>query len=260
MDPRGLITAIRTLTAVPVGGGKDAESFSESLIWFPFVGLFLGLLLWLTGAFWTWSIGPEWPGGGAVAILAAQILLTRALHMDGFADWADGMGARDRTARLMVMRDPHLGSFGVIALVFDILAKWTALERVLVSGGLIIIVPISIISRTAMVSLMRSLPYARSGDGMARPFFHGISPAKERIAIGITLCMCLFFGPLGIALFAAGWIIGKVLELSFRRALGGVTGDLLGAGNEVVEILLLWLCACSGELFLPYLEWVWPWR
>ena len=84
MVPRGLITAIRTLTAVPAGG-KDAESFSDSLIWFPWVGLFLGLLLWSLGAIWTRLIVPPWPGGGAVLILAAQILLTRALHMDGFA-------------------------------------------------------------------------------------------------------------------------------------------------------------------------------
>lgn len=258
MDARGLITAIRTLTAVPLGG-KDAESFSDALIWFPLVGLFLGLLLWATGSIWVWSIGTDWPAGGAVAILAAQILLTRALHMDGFADWVDGMGRNDRSARLMIMRDPHLGSFGVIALVFDILAKWVALEKVLLSGTLLVIIPISIISRTAMVSLMRRLPYARSGEGMARPFLRDITPAKERIAIGITLFMCLFFGPLGIGLLAAGWIIRRLLERSFRRALGGVTGDLLGAGNEVVEILLLWFCACAGEFFLPYLKWVSPW-
>src|SRR3972149_2600166 len=176
MDPRGLITAIRTLTAVPVGG-KDAESFSDSLIWFPWVGLFLGLLLWSLGTLWTSVIGPEWPGGGAVLILAAQILLTRALHMDGFADWADGMGARDRAARLTIMRDPHLGSFGSIALVFDLLAKWVALERLLQAGGLPVIVPICIVSRAAMVSLMRNLPYARTGGGMAQPFFNRLSPA-----------------------------------------------------------------------------------
>lgn len=258
MDPRGLITAIRTLTALPVGG-KDAESFSDSLIWFPLVGLFLGLLLWSTGSVWLWIIRPEWPGGGAAAVLAAQILLTRALHMDGFADWADGMGARERGARLVIMRDPHLGSFGVIALVFDILAKWVALERVLSSGTLLVIVPISIVSRTAMVSLMGSLPYARTGDGMAKPFYSELSPGKGRVALAVTLLMCLFFGPLGVVLFAAGWVIGRILEQLFRRAIGGVTGDLLGAGNEVVEILLLWFCACSGELLLPYLEWVWPW-
>jgi adenosylcobinamide-GDP ribazoletransferase len=259
MDPRGLITAIRTLTAVPVGG-KDAESFSDSLIWFPVVGLILGMLLWSVGNVWAGSLGPDWPGAGAVAVLFAQILLTRALHMDGFADWADGMGARDRSARLMIMKDPHLGSFGVIALVFDILAKWVALERLILSGGLMVIVPVSILSRTAMVSLMRRLPYARTGDGMGRPFFQDISPAKEWVALGIALCVCLWFGPLGIGLFAAGWIIGKVLELSFRRGLGGVTGDLLGASNEVVEILLLWLCACSAGLFPQVLGWAGVWR
>ena len=260
MDPRGLITAMRTLTAVPVGG-KDAKRFSDSLIWFPLVGLFLGLLFWATGTVWEWVIGKGWPGGGAVTILAAQILLTRGLHMDGFADWADGLGgSRDRETRLTIMRDHHLGAFGVIAVVFDFLAKFVVLERLLVSGGLPVIVPVSIISRAAMVSLMRNLPYARAGEGMARPFMDDLSRGQETAAKTITLCLCLFFGPLGVGLLAAGWIIVRILAPSFRRGFGGITGDLLGATNEMMEILLLWFCACSGDLVLPYLGWEWLWR
>jgi adenosylcobinamide-GDP ribazoletransferase len=249
MDPRGLITAMRTLTAIPVGG-RDAERFSDSLIWFPLVGLFLGLLFWATGTVWEWVIGKGWPGGGAVTILA-----------DGFADWADGLGgSRDRGTRLTIMRDHHLGAFGVIAVVFDFLAKFVVLERLLVSGGLPVIVPIAIISRAAMVSLMRNLPYARAGEGMARPFMEDLSRGQVMAAKTITLCLCLFFGPLGVGLLAAGWIIVRILAPSFRRGFGGITGDLLGATNEMMEILLLWFCACSGDLVLPYLGWEWLWR
>jgi adenosylcobinamide-GDP ribazoletransferase len=181
--------------------------------------------------------------------------------MDGFADWADGLGgSRDKGTRLTIMRDHHLGAFGVIAVVFAILAKWVALERLLLSAGLLVIVPISILSRAAMVSLMRNLPYARAGEGMARPFMDDLSRGKVMAAKGITLCLCLLFGPLGIGLLAAGWIIVRVLAPSFKKGFGGITGDLLGATNEMMEILLLWFCACSGKLFLPYLGWEWLWR
>lgn len=255
MEPRGLITAIRTLSAVPVRG-RDARVFSDSLVWFPLVGLLLGLLLWCTGKAWNTLIGPEWPWGAAVAIVIVQILLTRALHLDGIADWADAMGAaRDREIRLRIMKDPHLGTFGVIAIVIDILAKCSALERLLQFAGLWIIVPVSVISRAAMVFLLSRLPYARTSEGMASPFLDGITPRKERTAFGISLCLCLFFGPLGIALLAGGGVIAGVLRLSYNRAFGGITGDLLGTGNEMIEILLWWFCAAIGANVLPYLEW-----
>jgi len=260
MDPRGLITAMRTLTAVPIGG-KDATRFSDSLFWFPLVGLFLGLVLFSIGKAWNGVIGRDWPAGGALIILMAQILLTRGLHMDGFADWADGLGgSRDRETRLAIMKDHHLGAFGVIAAVFDILAKWVVLERLLALNGLSVIVPVSIVSRAAMVSLMTGLPYARPGQGMARPFMDDLSFGKEAAAALLALCLCLLFGPLGIGLFAAGWSITRILEPAFRKGFGGITGDLLGATNEMMEILLLWLCASLGNLVLPYLGWEWLWR
>ncbi|RJR37257.1 MAG: adenosylcobinamide-GDP ribazoletransferase [Desulfobacteraceae bacterium] len=259
MDPRGLITAMRTLTAVPLGG-RDAARFSDSLFWFPLVGFFLGVVLLFIGKAWNGVVGDDWPGGGAVIFLTAQILLTRGLHMDGLADWADGLGgSRDRETRLAIMKDHHLGSFGVIAMVVDILAKWVVLERLLASAGLGVIVPVSVVSRAAMVSLMTNLPYARSGQGMARPFMDDLSHGKEAAAALFAVCLCLLFGPLGIGLFAAGWCITRILGPAFRKGFGGITGDLLGATNEMMEILLLWLCASLGNLVLPYLGWVWLW-
>lgn len=260
MDPRGLITAMRTLTAVPVGG-KDAKRFSDSLFWFPLVGLFLGLLLFFIGKAWNGAVGHDWPAGGAVIILIAQILLTRGLHMDGFADWADGLGgSRDRETRLAIMKDHHLGAFGVIAVVLDILAKWVVLERLFAFAGLGVIVPVSVVSRAAMVSLMTNLPYARPGQGMARPFMDDLSHGRGIAAAIFALCLCLLFGPFGIGLFAAGWVITRILEPAFKKGFGGITGDLLGATNEMMEILLLWLCAALGNLVLPYLGWEWLWR
>ena len=170
MDRRGLITAIRTLTAVPVGG-KDAADFSDSLIWFPPVGLLLGLALWCAGALWERFVGTGWAAGGAVVLMALQILLTRALHLDGLADLADALGSgREREKRLRIMKDPHVGSFGVIAIGIDLLAKWAALERLLLVGALPVLIPVCLISRGVMVMLMARLPYARMGERNGQTF------------------------------------------------------------------------------------------
>ncbi|MBN1102600.1 MAG: adenosylcobinamide-GDP ribazoletransferase [Deltaproteobacteria bacterium] len=256
---RGLITAIRTLTAIPVGG-RDTEHFSDSLLWFPPVGMLLGTLLWATGWAWNRAVGTGWPGGGAIILLVAEILLTRALHLDGLADWADAVGgSRDREGRLRIMRDPHLGSFGVVALVTDLLAKWVVMRYLLLGGGLSCIVPVFIVSRAMMAALMVRLPYARSGEGMASPFLEGISRGQGIAIPVLSFCLCLFFGPPGIVLYLAGWITAGLLGLSFKRTFGGITGDLLGTTNEVVETILLWLCALGGNLLLAYRGWGWLW-
>jgi adenosylcobinamide-GDP ribazoletransferase len=256
---RGLITAIRTLSVIPVRG-RDAEHFSDSLLWFPLVGMLLGALLWATGLAWIRAVGTEWPGGGAMTLVVAEILLTRALHLDGLADWADAVGgARDREGRLRIMRDPHLGSFGVVALVTDLLAKWVVMRNLLFSGSLLCIVPVFIVSRAMMAALMARLPYARPGEGMARPFLEGVSRGQGIAIPVLSLCLCLFFGPLGIVLYLAGWITAGFLGLSFKRTFGGITGDLLGTTNEVVETILLWLCALGGNFLLAHGGWGWSW-
>ena len=259
MDPRGLVTAIRTLTAVPVRG-KDASDFSDSLVWFPPVGFLLGLVVWLAGQLWKLAVGPGWAAGGAITLLVLQTVLTRALHLDGVADWADALGAsREREKRLRIMKDPHVGSFGIIAVGLDLFARWAVLERLFLTGGLPVVIPVSIISRGVMVALMSRLPYARQEAGMATPFLCGASRGKAWAAGLISFFLCLFFGPLGVGLLAAGWVISRLLEASYKKGFGGITGDLLGTANEFVEIALLWACACAGERILPFLYWNWPW-
>ncbi len=259
MNRGGLITAIRTLTAVPVRG-KDAADFSDSLIWFPAVGFLLGLVIWSTGLLWELVIGRGWAAGGALILLALQILLTRALHLDGLADLADALGgSREREKRLRIMKDSHVGAFGALAVGIDLLARWAVLERLFLAGGLPVVIPVCLVSRGVLVALMSRLPYARQDVGMATPFLGGASRRKAWMAGGISFFLCLFFGPLGIGLVAAGWGISKLLEIFYRKGFGGITGDLLGTANECVEISLLFACACAGERILPYLKWCWLW-
>jgi adenosylcobinamide-GDP ribazoletransferase len=257
VSPRGLITALRTLTVLPVGG-RDAERFSDALFWFPVVGGILGGMVWLLGFLWDGFMGTGWAAGGAVLIVWAEVVLTRALHLDGLADWADALGGgKDPDNRLRIMKDPHIGAFGVVALVSVLLGKWVAWARLLSAGGLVFSVPVFVASRAVLVHLMARLPSARAGEGMAGPFLQDRVSGQVWVNHVVALCLCLPFGPAGICLYAVGFVIACLLGLSFRRYFGGITGDLLGATHELVETALLLLCGAMGKGLLSYTGWGW---
>lgn len=253
----GFITAMRTLTIIPLPG-KEARKFSSSLAWFPCIGFILGLIIYGLGWLWLKIPGTGWPGGGAVILLMAQVVLTRGLHLDGLADWADALGGkRDQTSRLHIMKDPRVGAFGVIALIILLLIKWTVLERMLSTGSILWIVFIMVISRDMMVVLMTTLPYARPEEGMATPFVKDISTWQKIGSHTFCLVLCLLAGPVGLVFYGLGWIITWLLKGSYMRGFGGITGDLLGATNEIVEMILLLMCVANTRLILDYTGWNW---
>ena len=252
---RGFVTALCTLTIIPVRIRQD-EDLSSSLPWFPFVGLALGVVLLTVGWAWTGAFTTAWGGGGSVLLIVMGIVLTGGLHLDGLADWADALGAyQDRESRLSIMKDSHIGAFGVLALIVVLLAKWVALERLFLSGTIFFIVPVMVISRDMMAELTATLPYARPGEGMARPFAEGASVRKRVWSHFVSICFCAFFGPAGLALLAVAWLICRAFGRSFKRGFGGITGDLLGATNEMLEAILLMICALPGGHILNYAQW-----
>ncbi|MEI8191050.1 MAG: adenosylcobinamide-GDP ribazoletransferase [candidate division NC10 bacterium] len=109
---KGFITAFRTLTIIPLPG-KDVEKFSSALFFFPVVGGLVGLLT----AFAGWGVGHwlRWPFGAGVAAVALSTVVTGGLHLDGLADGFDSLGGRTRERKLEIMKDPRVGSFGVMA-------------------------------------------------------------------------------------------------------------------------------------------------
>jgi adenosylcobinamide-GDP ribazoletransferase len=252
----GLGTALRTLTLIS-WPGKEGEELSTSLPWFPVVGLFLGLILFGIGSTLT-LLCFQWLAGAALLMVGVEVWLTRGLHMDGLADWADSIGGfHVREKRLAIMKDVSLGAFGVLALILALMAKWVAFERLLSSGSAIWLLPILIISRDMMVDLITTLPYAREGEGMARPFVKGAS-SKHRIASHvISIVICLLFGPIGLAFFGIGVLVTLLFKGRCRKRFGGITGDLLGTANEMVEICLLLICALPGKSILNYTGWAW---
>ncbi len=253
---KGLISAIRTLTILPVPGGEH-DDLAGSLPWFPVVGLILGVILFNAGRLWTALPSVQWPAAGAFLMLCLDIWLTRGLHMDGLADWADSIGGHGRERRLAIMKDVSLGAFGVLAIVLALIIKWMVFERLLVSGTTLWLIPVWVVSRDMLVELQTTLPYARAEGGMAGPFVTGASGRHRLISHVLTLVLCVYFGLVGLGLYVSAWVITRILACGWRRQFGGITGDLLGTSNEMLEILYLFILALPGKAILGYMGWGW---
>jgi len=245
--PGGLVTALRTLSILPVPG-REAERFSDSLYWFPITGFLLGVLqagLGYTGN----TFG--WPELSSLLVVLGGIALTRGLHADGLADFADGFwGGKTREAALRIMKDPQVGSFGVLALVAVMGMKWVLLLQLLHHDAFNWIVAGTVLSRWVMVPLAVMLPYARTGGGTAASFVEG-SKRVHLVLATISMLVLLFslmgFQPLfSLAAAASALLAGMVTGFASKRKLGGVTGDVLGATSELTEVAV-WL---AGALIL----------
>lgn len=249
---KGLITAIRTLTVLPVPG-KEADDFSSALPWFPAVGLSLGLLLYAVTSLWNLLPFDKWTWGCAIIVSALLIWLTRGLHMDGLADWADSLGGFGSERRLAIMKDSSLGAFGVMALVLGIMIKLVAFERIIASDVYFYFIIIPVISRDMLVELQTTMPYARSEQGMAGVFIKDATNKHRIISHVAAIVICACFGITGILLFLLAFAITLFLKGMFRRQFNGVTGDLLGASNEIIEVVLLMVIAVPGSMILGFI-------
>ncbi|WP_076789225.1 adenosylcobinamide-GDP ribazoletransferase [Chlorobium sp. KB01] len=244
---RALVSAIRTLTVFSVPG-RDTDSFSKTLFWFPLVGLLLGVLQALIGYAAHLS---GWNELAAALVVLGGISLTRGMHLDGLADLSDGFwGGRSRESVLKIMKDPHVGSFGAIALSLLLLLKWIAVLKLIELGAFTFIAAGVLLARLTQVVLASALPYARREGGTAHAFVTGAGWTHISVASLVTL---LFLFPLlhqdMAALFlllAASTAAGGMTGLLSYKKIEGVTGDVLGAASELTEVFV-WI---SGALYL----------
>ena len=210
------------------------------------VGFLLGGILWI---FWK-MLTSVFPSPVVDLILVALlVILTGGIHMDGLADTVDGLlGGRDREQALKIMRDEHIGAFGVVALILMIMAKYLTLTQVplAIKGQILFGMPA--IGRWAMVAVSFFSEYARSGPGLARPFMEHLS-WRELTGSTVTIVVILFWllRIQGLIHFTIIILVSFLCWWYFRRKIGGVTGDCLGALGELVELsFLLSVLAMQG--------------
>ncbi len=174
----------------------------------------------------------------------SRALMTGALHEDGLADCADGFwGASDTERRLEIMKDSRIGAYGVLALIFVIGLKWLALTSLIEANALwaAVLVPAAL-SRSTMAGLMADLPFARQG-GLARQIGKPRKPAAG-IAFGLGALLAVVISGLAgiVAVIAVG--AASIALAQFARAkIGGQTGDVLGAAQQLTELTSLLVLA-----------------
>jgi len=244
---RRFILALQFLTVATIRPRLEAEDrdLAGSMAYYPLVGLLLGLAL-----AWANRLMFFWPPVLADAVtVALSVVLTRGLHLEGLADTADGLGSGVTTERaLEIMKDSRAGSFAVMAVALDLLLRWAALMALPGSIKFQALILVPVLSRWAMVYTVYQSPYARKdGEGLARPFAEGLTKlhmvvaAFSALAISVALMWWI-----GGAAFLGVSLVALVVKLYCYGRLGGITGDLLGALNEVSEILI----------FLALIAWI----
>lgn len=249
--------ALSLFTVIPAGtgGSLDPADAVRAVLWMPGVGLLLGILgggvLALTGGDGTGARRLL----GAVLALALAALLTGALHLDGLADTADGLGSRrPAAAALGIMRKSDIGPMGVAALVLVVAIQVTALASVpsAPAAGLAFLLA-QVTSRVAVV-LATASPAARPGGfgaliaGRTSPFSRALSVILLAAATGAA---GFALGGPGLALralvaAAIGLLAGTALRLIAVRKLGGTTGDVFGAVVEITAAAVLLTCGLGG--------------
>lgn len=233
------------LTRLPVphpDGGL--ASFARAYRLFPVVGGLIGLAIGVL-CLALRQLGVPDLAAAALA-LGAGALLTGALHEDGLADVADGFGGgRDGEAKLAIMRDSRIGSYGAMALVVSFATKLAALAVIPDSFVIQSLIVAHALARGILPALALNLPYARQ-DGLARTSGQP-DPTTTAIAGALALLIALLSLPWTAALWAAvaAAISGFVMARLALRQIGGQTGDVLGAAEQVAETVILVLLAAK---------------
>ena len=163
------------------------------------------------------------------------------MHEDGLADTADGFwGGWTAERRLEIMKDSVIGSYGVIALILGLGLRWLALSAILAQGASAfeVVIAVAVLSRAPLPLLMTALPKARPGGLSASVGAPGNGPSVASLGLGLGLAT-LMVGPMiwGAFLVAVAMVGG--LAVVARRKIGGQTGDVLGAAQQLAEVALL---------------------
>ncbi|MDP1600769.1 adenosylcobinamide-GDP ribazoletransferase [Phenylobacterium sp.] len=232
------LCAVQFLTRIPTPALRDFQPdwISRSARYFPLVGLLVGG--GCAAVFWSASL--IWSGWlPALLAIAAGVLITGAFHEDGLADTADGLGGGTTVAkRLTIMKDSRIGTYGALALGLTLAIKAAALATLPAGLGAWTLVAAHGAGRGASVLAMRALPYvgdAKVGKWKPSPADLSLAEVLTAVAVaGLPLALSPD-GVVGLAILI-GAILALAVSLIARRLLGGYTGDVLGAIEQVFEL------------------------
>jgi adenosylcobinamide-GDP ribazoletransferase len=238
-----LLVAVQFLTRLPVPhlAGFEPGWLDRSVAYFPLVGLLVGAIsagaLVVADLVWPMPIA-------AILAVAAGIAATGAFHEDGLADTADGLGGGlTPAARLEIMKDSRIGTYGLVALVTALALKVACVAAIGAQLGVIALLAAHAGGRLVPVLASAWMPYAgEAGIAKVAP----VRPTRARVLAATSFAL-LPFGLLpllagGIAL-GTGLLAASLLLVKAWRLIGGQTGDVLGASEQVFEVTVLLVLA-----------------
>jgi len=227
---KNLISALQFITILPLGKTRTFDP-PKMIPYFPLVGILLGLMVALFDS----VVLRLWPPPVA-ALLDVMLLavLTAAFHIDGLGDTADGLlGPRSRDKALEIMKDSRIGTMGLVAILFGLALKWGGIAGLEAHRSIILVI-IPAYARAGILFGMRYLPYGRP-DGTGKPFFSEKISLKHFWGLILPIGLSLLLGLKAIWLNLAFVIILAMILLFYKKRMGCITGDMLGALVEITE-------------------------
>jgi len=239
---RHFISAIKFITIIPLGRADTFEP-PKMIPYFPVVGIFLGILTALFDQMATalWSR----PVASLLDVLFLAVL-TGAFHLDGLGDSADGLlGQRSKEKALIIMKDSRLGTMGLVAIVFGLSVKWAGIAGLDANRALLLII-VPAYARAGMLFAMRFLEYGRPYGGTGLDFFKSKLEWTAFWGLTAPVMLSLFLGWTAFGLNLSFVTLTAVLIWYYKRRVGCITGDMLGAMAEILESSLFLLISIGG--------------
>lgn len=233
-----LILALQLMTRLPLPQQEVEEAdFAAAIRWFPAAGVAVGLCV--AGAAGLGLRADPW--AGALLGLIAWVAVTGALHLDGLGDIADAVGAAhgNRARLAAVLADPHIGSFGVVAIALQLVTKLVLLRLWIVTFPVWMIIPLALVARMGPLLWTRCLPPLH--EGLASRFRDGWRLGPVILWSGVAMILSWWIPWLWLAV-----VLVPLWAHWLRRRVGGISGDGHGAGIELIESALLAAMVLTG--------------
>lgn len=237
------LAALQFLTIIPLPRRREVspEEVGSSIGYFPVVGVFIGLVL--VGL--NWLLGLLLPPSLVNALLiVCLVVISGALHLDGFVDTCDGIAGHKRVEdRWQVMHDSRAGGFGIVGVCCLLLVKYISLNSVPEPLMMVTLVLMPVVSRWAMVYAVFAYPYAKP-SGLGKAFKQAASWHRFIMATLIALVVAVVLARLaGLAMMLGIWLMVIAMAAYLKGKFAGLTGDNYGAINEVAEVgVLILVC------------------
>jgi adenosylcobinamide-GDP ribazoletransferase len=240
---RGFVGAISFLTRLPVATDVGERDIAASVAWFPVVGTLVGAL---SGAVYLLASKAWPPSVASLLAVGASIAVTGAFHEDGLGDTADAFGAAS-TGRdpHPVLKDPRMGTFGVVALVLVIGLRVASVASLTPRAGALALIAAHALARGVSAAALVSAPSAGGGLGSSyaalAPRWRGIVAVVGSVAIA-SICIGIAAPVALVLMISAAWLQARWAD----RTLGGVSGDVLGAVEQTGEVITLLVAVASA--------------